>query len=174
MASSSKTLSPDAKSGKYLADARENGVSWDAILEATGAKSAIPLRVVLRAFLLSLDPAKAGKRYPTEFAKVAPVAKATDAEIVRLRDEEGAGFPLISARTGLSVKDVIGAYVRGGGVSASGRVYVGAAGRTLVTGDESVRIGADDAKAAKAAKKARKTAKREAAAKAAKKAAKAV
>jgi hypothetical protein len=150
--------------GKFLADAREAGTPWDAILAEIGAKSAIPLRVPLRAYLLGLDPAKAAKKYPREFAKVAPVRKASDAEIVRLRDEEGAGFPLIAARTGLSTKDVIAAYARGGGVSASGRVYVGAGGRTLVTSEGAERIDAPakpakKGKKGKAAKKAAKAAK---------------
>lgn len=162
MASTPKNL------GKYLADSREAGTPWNAILADLGAKSAIPLRVPLREYLLSLDPAKAAKRYPREFAKVAPIAKADDATIVSLRDNEGAGIPLIAARTGLSTKEVIAAYGRGNGLSATGRVYVGAGGRTLVTGSESVRI-ADDAKAAKKTAKAdRKAAKRKAAKKAAK------
>lgn len=144
---------PSAKDGKYLATEREAGTTWDAILAATGAKSAIPLRVTLRSYLLA-DPAKSAKRYPREFAKIAP-AKPTDARIVADRDERGDGFPLIAARYGISAKDAIAAYSRGGGVSASGRVYVGAGGRTLVSGGESVRIDAP-AKRAKKAKKAKK------------------
>ncbi len=159
MPASPKSLSGKAL-GKYLAERREAGTPWgdatSGLVAEVGAKSAIPLRVPLREFLVSLDAAKAAKRYPREFAKVAPAKGATDAEIVALRDEKGEGFPLIAAKTGLSVKDVVAAYGRGNGVSASGRVYVGSAGRTLVSGNESVRIDAPAKKGKKGAKKARK------------------
>ena len=171
------TVAPkaDARSGEYLATAREAGIVWTAILEATGARSAIPLRATLARYLLSAKGAS--ERFPNEYAKVAPIAKATGEAIVELRDAKGEGFPRIAARTGLSVAKVRDLYAKAGGISPDGRVYVGSAGRTLVTRPgESVRLDAPatDAKAAKkAAKVARKAAKAKADAKAAKKAAKA-
>jgi len=174
------TVAPkaDARSGEYLATAREAGIVWTAILEATGARSAIPLRATLARYLLSAKGAS--ERFPVEYAKVAPIAKATGEAIVELRDAKGEGFPRIAARTGLSVAKVRDLYAKAGGISPDGRVYVGSAGRTLVTRPgESVRLDVpapveSDAKAAKkAAKVARKAAKAKADAKAAKKAAKA-
>jgi hypothetical protein len=136
-AKTAKIVRPDAKDGKYLATAREAGISWGEILDATGAASAIPLRVTLRAYLVS-DPEGNAKRFPREFAKVDYV-EPTAANVVRLRDKEGAGFPLIAARTGLSTKEVIGLYAKGEGASLSGRVYAGAAGSTLLSPDGSTR-----------------------------------
>lgn len=160
-----KTVRPNPRDGRYLADAREAGTTWPAILEATGAKSAIPLRATLARFLRS--DAKNAERYPTEYAKV-DKAPATPTEVVRRRDELGEGFPRIAARTGLSVPKVRELYAKGNGLSADGRVYVGSAGRTLV-----LRPGESAPIAAKAAKKGRKAAAKAKAAKAARKAAKA-
>src|SRR5262245_13681122 len=98
--------------GEALAVAREAGIPFESktspsIASALSVGSVIPLRVPLRAFLLS-DPKANAKRFPREFAKVAPLAK-TDAAIVAARDERGEGIPLIAARTGLTEKDVIAA-----------------------------------------------------------------
>lgn len=118
--------SPDARSGAYLAAARNAGMSWPAILEATGAKSAIPLRVVLRKHLAANPSANDTARTP-----IIPLP-ATPAKVREARDRFGEGFPLIAARTGVSVAKVRELYANGGGDSADGRVYVGSAGRTLV------------------------------------------
>lgn len=147
--STAKPLSPDPRSGAYLAAARASGLSWPAILEATGAKSAIPLRVVLRRYLVANPTANA-----TEAAKVAKLP-ATPKSVVAARDERGEGFPLIAARTGLSVAKVRELYALGNGLSADGRVYVGSAGRTLVRRPgESEAIPAKPAKRTRAAKPA--------------------
>src|SRR5262245_12704569 len=152
--SPAKPAKPSPRDGAYLAAARENGVSWPEILRATGVSSAIPLRVVLRRFLLS--DAKNAKRFPREFAKVAKLP-ATPATVVRERDENGAGFPLIAARIGLSVPATRALYAKGGGLSADGRVYVGSAGRTLVLRPgESEPIPAKRAKRASGAKRGAK------------------
>jgi len=155
---SAKPAKPNARDGRYLAEAREAGVTWPAILAATGAASAIPLRVTLRAYLLSGKGA--AKRFPREFAKVAKVP-ATPANAVALRDNAGAGFPLIAAKFGVSENEARSLYAEGGGLSADGRVYVGRAGRTLVLRPgESERIDRPAKKGKKGAKKGAKSAKR--------------
>lgn len=146
-----KAAKPSPRDGRYLATAREAGTSWNEILAATGAKSAIPLRVVLRRFLLA--DAKNASRFPVQFALVAKLP-ATAAAVVSARDERGEGFPLIAARTGLSVPAVRSLYAKGNGLSADGRVYVGSAGRTLVTASGSTPV---PAKAAKRSRKAKAT-----------------
>jgi hypothetical protein len=139
-----KSLSPDPRSGAYLAAARAEGLSWPAILDATGAKSAIPLRKVLREYLVANPGAN-----EAESAKVAKLP-ATPKAAVAARDERGEGFPLIAARMGVSVAKVRELYAKGNGLSADGRVYVGSAGRTLVR-----RPGESETIPAKAAKRRR-------------------
>lgn len=135
----------DPRDGKALAAARDAGRTWPDILAATGAKSAIPLRVVLRRYLAA-NPAASER----EAAKVAKLP-ATPKAVVEARDGRGEGFPLIAARTGVSVAKVRELYALGGGLSADGRVYVGSAGRTLVR-----RPGESEAIPAKPAKRTRK------------------
>lgn len=168
--------------GEALAVAREAGTPWaaksgDSILSLTGAASAIPLRVPLRAYLASLSDEALAERFPREGAKIrserAKGAKANAETARRLRDDEGAGFPLIAVKLGVSENEARDLYAKAGGLSADGRVYVNRAGqRTLVLRPgESVRP--DDEAAAKAAKKAAKAARKAKAAKAAKRARKA-
>lgn len=156
-----KAAKPSPRDGRYLATAREAKTSWEDILAATGAKSAIPLRVVLRRFLLA--DAKNEARYPVEYAKVAKYAP-TAKNVVAARDLRGEGFPLIASRTGLSVAKVRELYAKGNGLSADGRVYVGSAGRTLVTASGSTPV---EEKAAKPRKRASKATAKVAPAKAA-------
>src|SRR3954452_1927629 len=143
-----------AKSGKSLATAREAGATWDEIgtlVRGDPARpvSAITLRVPYRAYLAA-DGEAAVRAVEAGNATVTPLpAKA--AAIVRARDGEGAGFPLLAARTGLSVADVRKLYLSGGGESADGRIYVASSGaRTLVLpGGERTSLPPFDAKAAK-------------------------
>ena len=181
---------PLSRDGKRIAELRADGKTWDEIGtlvsgDASRPASAIPLRVVLRRYLAENEDANAAIAKARNGSALVPLAP-TPAAIVAARDGSGEGFPLIAARTGLSVADVRSQYRAGGGENANGRIYVGAAGRTLVLpGGERVSLPAFDPAVAasraigadaptkaerKAAKRARKAAK---AAKADRKAAKA-
>ena len=182
---------PLSRDGKRIAELRADGKTWDEIGtlvsgDASRPASAIPLRVVLRRYLAENEDANAAIAKARNGSALVPLAP-TPAAIVAARDGAGEGFPLIAARTGLSVADVRSQYRAGGGENANGRIYVGAAGRTLVLpGGERVSLPAFDPAVAasralagsdepskaerKAAKRARKAAK---AAKAERKAAKA-
>jgi hypothetical protein len=112
---------PLAKDGAALAALRAEGLSWGEIQERAGAKSAIPLRKVLRTFLAESQ----AEGFQME---------ATPANVVAARDTRGEGWPLIAARTGLKVSEVKDLYAKGEGASLAGRVYVGQGGATIYLG----------------------------------------
>lgn len=160
---------PLARDGAALAALRNDGKTWPEILSLANVASAIPLRVVLRSYLASDDTA-AASAVAARKETVTPLT-ADAANVVAARDGSGEGFPLIAARTGLSVPAVRALYATGGGESADGRIYVARNGsRTLVigSGPTAVRTALPPFSAKAAAKRAKAAAKATPVAKAAK------
>lgn len=96
--------------GEQLAEWRDDGMGWQEIMDEVGAKSAIPLRKILHAYLAEQD-----EDYQLDIDD-------GDA-IVAARDEEGLGWSQIAARAQASVADVKAAYTEAGGENLEGRAY---------------------------------------------------
>lgn len=136
-----------ATNGEAIAALRVEGKTWDEIGRAVSGTdtpvSANRLRPPYRAFLATAE----GERYATALVKagkaregkaVEPLA-ADGAAIVAARDGNGEGFPLLAARTGLSVGEVVALYVEAGGEARDGRIYVGAGGTRTYVGTDGTR-----------------------------------
>lgn len=97
--------------GEQLHNMREeDGMSWQEIQDEVGAKSAIPLRKILHAYLAEQDDDLA--------------IDIDDGEaIVEARDEEGLGWGQIAARANSTVAEVKAAYKEAGGKNVEGRAY---------------------------------------------------
>lgn len=159
-----KTGNALANDGAAIARLRIEGKTWDEIGRLVSGTdvpvSANRLRPAYRAAVAADDAlavalAKAGKT--REAGAVTPLA-ADGPAIVEARDGNGEGFPLIAARTGLSLPEVVALYVEAGGYDRNGRIYVGAGGTRTYVGTDGTRrtLPPFSAKAARKAAKARK------------------
>lgn len=97
-------------SGEDISNMRDDGMSWQEIQDEVGAKSAIPLRVMLQ-------------RYQAEQDEDEAIDIDDEDAILAARDEEGLGWGQIAARANSTVAQVKAAYTEAGGENLDGRAY---------------------------------------------------
>lgn len=96
--------------GEQLAEWRDENMGWQEIMDEVGAKSAIPLRKILHAYLAEQDEEEQ--------------LDIDDGDaIVAARDDEGMGWSQIAARADATVAEVKAAYKEAGGENLDGRAY---------------------------------------------------